>query len=194
MLAFANVRPVRIMAAPGGWCPYHTTSRSVPPACCKRSDGAGGAGLIGTAWRQRCRGADAAVAGHCSGRTPFKPDSRVLPRSFLHTLDSLQTSRQVQRKNNVIAECQISRSMWRQSQQRPGHQRRVQDSSLKVRRAAMRVLSSAAVEAGSELEARVLHTVALKCRDRCCNCSVSHPSPWSCATGRCTHGHRQVAA
>ena len=35
-----------------------------------------------------------------------------------------------------------------------------------MRRAAMRVLSCAAVEAGSKLEARVLRTVALKCRDR----------------------------
>ena len=41
-----------------------------------------------------------------------------------------------------------------------------QDGSLRVRRAAIRVLSGAAVRADSPLEGRVLHTVALKCRDR----------------------------
>ena len=57
---------------------------------------------------------------------------------------------------------------------------RSQDGSLRVRRAAMRVLSGAAVRADSPVEGRVLHTVALKCRDRSASLFVCH----ACTQGR----------
>lgn len=44
-----------------------------------------------------------------------------------------------------------------------------QDASLRVRRAAMRLLSTVTVRNGTDLAQRLVHAIALKFRDKCAN-------------------------